>query len=128
MGMSYNWPYFYRAVEEVAENIVLTHPIKTRIIDEAKIKTDKIDSKVLAYMLRAGMLPAAYVRSRGTMENKMLLRGRISLVRIRPQIKNKIHTMVDRNRDSYAGLENLTDIFGKTGRQIFRDTKINSID
>ena len=43
MEASYNWPYYYRAVEEAADNIVLAHPLKTRIIGEAKIKTDKID-------------------------------------------------------------------------------------
>jgi len=128
MEASYNWQHFYRAVEEAVDNIVLAHPLKTRIIGEAKIKTDKIDSKVLAYMLRTDMLPRAYVPSRDTMENKMLLRGRISLVRIRTQIKNKIHAVVDRNKDSYCGLENLSDIFGKTGKHILRDTKIGPTD
>ena len=128
MEASYNWQYFYRAVEEAADNITLAHPLKTRIIGEAKIKTDKIDSKALAYMLKAGMLPRAYVPRRDTMENKMLLRDRISLVRIRTQIKNKIHAIIDRNRDSYCGLENLSDIFGKTGKNILRDTKIGPID
>ena len=52
------------------------------------------------------------------------IRSRISLVRIRTQIKNKIHAIVDRNRDSYCGLENITDIFGKTGKHILRDTEI----
>ena len=128
MEASYNWPYFYRAVEEAAESIVLAHPLKTRIIGEAKIKTDKIDSKALAYMLRADMLPRAYVPKKDTMENKILLRSRMSLVKIRTQIKNKIHAIVDRNIDSYTGLENLTDIFGKTGKRILRDTKINEVD
>ena len=128
MEASYNWPYYYRAVEEAADTIVLAHPLKTRIIGEAKIKTDKIDSSVLAYMLKADMLPAAYVPSRDTMENKMLLRARISLVRIRTQVKNKIHAIVDRNRDSYSGLENMTDIFTKTGIKILQDTKICPTD
>jgi transposase len=128
MEASYNWPYYYRAAEEAADTIVLAHPLKTRIIGEAKIKTDKIDSKVLAYMLKAGMLPAAYVPSRNTMENKLLLRSRISLVRIRTQIKNKIHAIVDRNTDSYSGLENMTDIFTKTGIKILQDTKICPTD
>ena len=128
MEASYNWPYYYRAVEEAADNIVLAHPHKTRIIGEAKIKTDKIDSAVLAYMLKADMLPAAYVPSRATMENKLLLRSRISLVRIRTQIKNKIHTIVDRNTDSYSYLENMSDIFTKTGIKILRDTKISPTD
>jgi len=128
MEASYNWPYYYRAAEEAADTIVLAHPLKTRIIGEAKIKTDKIDSAALAYMLKADMLPAAYVPSRATMENKLLLRSRISLVRIRTQIKNKIHTIVDRNTDSYSYLENMSDIFTKTGIKILRDTKISPTD
>ena len=128
MEASYNWPYYYRAAEEAADTIVLAHPLKTRIIGEAKIKTDKIDSAALAYMLKADMLPAAYVPSRDTMENKLLLRSRISLVRIRTQIKNKIHAIVDRNTDSYLSLENMTDIFTKTGIKILRDTKICPTD
>ena len=128
MEASYNWPYYYRAAEEVAGTIVLAHPLKTRIIGEAKIKTDKIDSAALAYMLKADMLPAAYVPSKDTMENKLLLRSRISLVRIRTQIKNKIHAIVDRNTDSYSCLENMTDIFTKTGIKISRDTKICPTD
>jgi transposase len=128
MEASYNWPYYYRAAEEAADTIVLAHPLKTRIIGEAKIKTDKIDSAALAYMLKADMLPAAYVPSRDTMEDKMLLRARISLVRIRTQIKNKIHAIVDRNQDSYTGLGIVADIFGRTGIKILRDTKICPTD
>lgn len=62
------------------------------------------------------------------MENKLLLRSRISLVRIRTQIKNKIHAIIDRNKDCYNGLENLTDIFGKTGMGILKDTQVPEPD
>ena len=128
MEASYNWPYYYRAVEEAADTIVLAHPLKTRIIGEAKIKTDKIDSAALAYMLKADMLPAAYVPSRDTMEDKMLLRARISLVRIRTAIKNKIHAIVACNQDSYTGLDIVADIFGRIGKKILQDTKISPTD
>ena len=128
MEASYNWQYFYRIAEDLSNDVVLAHPLKTRIIGEAKIKTDKIDSKILAYMLRADMLPPAYVPSKDTMENKVLLRSRISLVRMRTQVKNKIHAIIDRNKDIYTGLENLSDVFGKTGFKILKDTKIPSPD
>lgn len=129
MEASYNWQYYYRIIENLTDNITLAHPLKTRIIGEAKIKTDKIDSRVLAYMLKADMLPACYVPTKNAMENKILLRSRISLVRIRTQIKNRIHTIIDRNRDSYNGLlENLTDTFGKTGIKIMQNTKIDEVD
>jgi len=129
MEASYNWQYYYRIIENLTCNITLAHPLKTRIIGEAKIKTDKIDSRILAYMLKADMLPACYVPTKDAMENKILLRSRISLVRIRTQIKNKIHAIIDRNRDSYHGLlENLADIFGKTGVKILKNTKIDKVD
>jgi transposase len=62
------------------------------------------------------------------MENKILLRSRISLVRIRTQIKNKIHVIIDRNRDFYQALENLTDVFGKAGTKMLKNIKIPSPD
>ena len=58
---SYNWPYCYQAVEEAADNIILAYPLKARIISEAKIKTDKIDSRVLAYKLRTDTLPGLHM-------------------------------------------------------------------
>ena len=42
MEASGNWQYFYRIIENLTDNITLAHPLKTRIIGEAKIKTDKI--------------------------------------------------------------------------------------
>lgn len=44
MEAGYNWQYYYRIIEDIASSITLAHPLKTRIIGESKIKTDKIDS------------------------------------------------------------------------------------
>ena len=106
----------------------MAHPLKTKIIGESRIKTDKIDSEALAYMLKAEMLPGVYIPTRISMENKLLLRSRISLVRLRTSIKNKIHAIIDRNRDSYIGIETKSDIFSKTGMLIIRDTEIPEPD
>jgi transposase len=40
---------------------VVTHPLKTRIIADAKIKTDKHDARTLADLLRGDLLPTSYV-------------------------------------------------------------------
>jgi len=128
MEASYNWQYTYRIAENITDNIVLAHTSKTRIIGEAKIKTDKIDSHILAYMLKADMLPKVYVPTKLSMENKVLLRSRISLVKLRTQIRNRIHAIIDRNKDCYTGLDELTDIFGKTGLSILKNTIIADID
>jgi transposase len=55
-------------LEERGIEMVLSHPSKTRIIAEAKIKTDKIDSKNLAKLLRADFLPQPYIPSKEIIE------------------------------------------------------------
>ncbi len=56
-----NWYYFYELLEEKAPNISLAHPLKTRVIAEARVKTDKIDSTILAHLLRADLLPETHI-------------------------------------------------------------------
>ncbi|MBS1243359.1 MAG: tnp [Nitrospirae bacterium] len=41
-----NWYYFYELLEGKSPEIHLAHPLKTRAIAEARIKTDKIDSTI----------------------------------------------------------------------------------
>jgi transposase len=42
----------------VAE-VVVSNPLKTKAIAEAKIKTDKVDAEVLAHLLRCDFLPGS---------------------------------------------------------------------
>ncbi len=67
---SYNWLYYYRILEAITDNITVANPLKTRIIGEARVKTDKIDSAALAHMLKADMLPGVYVPTRTSMINQ----------------------------------------------------------
>ena len=46
------WPVFTDALEDHAAEVVLAHPLKTRAIASARIKTDRIDSATLAHLLR----------------------------------------------------------------------------
>jgi transposase len=39
-----------------------------------------------------------------------------------------MHAIVDRNIDCYCGLETISDIFGKTGKKILRETVISPVD
>ena len=44
--------------------VKLANPLKTRAIAEAKVKTDKLDSKILAHLLRADLIAECYVPSK----------------------------------------------------------------
>lgn len=104
-----NWQHFYELVEDKALNITLSHPAKTRAIASAKIKTDKIDSEMLAHLLRADLIPAAYIPTRETRDLKEILRYRASLVSVRTSIKNKVHAILSKN----GIICPYSDVFGK---------------
>ncbi len=61
---SYCWGPIYDWLSEVTEEVVLAHPSKVRAIAEARIKTDKIDSEILAHLLRTDLIPRAHAPSK----------------------------------------------------------------
>jgi len=63
---SYCWGPIHAWLSEVAESVVLAHPMKVRAIAEACIKTDTIDSQTLAHLLRAALVPRAYSLCQGS--------------------------------------------------------------
>ena len=54
----------YRPIYEMLDehlDVTLVNPSKNRIIADATVKTDRVDAKRLAHMLRADMLAESYV-------------------------------------------------------------------
>jgi transposase len=125
---TFNWSYFFDEARDHFQHLILSHPKKTRAIAEARIKTDSIDSEVLANLLRADLIPEAYVPSRETREVKNLIRYRISLVKVRTSLKNRVHKIVDRNHIDDEIFKMLTDKFGKRGMKIMRGLEIKGND
>ena len=54
------WQHFYDAAEAAGASVVLSNPLKTRLIAEANLKTDRVDSEALATLLRGNLLPTSY--------------------------------------------------------------------
>lgn len=104
-----NWYYFYELLDDKSLEVYLAHPLKTRAIAEAKIKTDKIDSSILAHLLRADLLPTSYIPPREIRDIREVLRYRASLVSLRTSIKNKVHAILSKNGINIE----FSDIFGK---------------
>ena len=61
--------------------MVISNPLKTKAIASAKIKNDKVDSHMLAQLLRADLIATVHVSSLKTRKLKELLRHRARLVR-----------------------------------------------
>ena len=52
MEAGYSWQPVYERLESKGYEVKLAHPFKTRIIADAKIKTDASDSEALAQLLK----------------------------------------------------------------------------
>jgi hypothetical protein len=90
----YGWGAIYDWLEEVADEVILAHPLKVRAIAEARIKTDKLDSEMLAHLLRADLIPEAYAPSKETRATKRVLRQRMFLVRLQTMVKNRVWALL----------------------------------
>lgn len=91
-----NWMWLYELIEDRHPALVLAHPLKTKAIASARIKTDKIDATTLAHLLRADLVPAAYIPPRAMRDLRELLRYRAALGRLRTQLKNKLAALVSK--------------------------------
>jgi len=115
-----NWTYLYELIEDRHPDLVLAHPLKTKAIASARIKTDKIDATTLAHLLRADLLPAAYIPPRPVRDTREVLRTRASLVRLQTQVKNKVHALLAK-----TGLRTPTkNAFGKKAQRFLAQVPV----
>jgi transposase len=88
------WPVVADALEGLTEELVLAHPLKTRAIASARIKTDRIDSAMLAHLLRTDLVPRSYLAPLPVRELREFLRYRAGLVKVQTSIKNRVHAVL----------------------------------
>jgi len=91
------WIQIHDRLEEHGFDVALSNPAKTRLIAEAKVKTDKVDARTLAMLLRADMLPTCYVPGEELRSRRELLRHRLNLVKTRTGVKNRVHGLLDKH-------------------------------
>jgi transposase len=110
---TYGWEWLAELLEDAGYDIHLAHPLRTRAIAAARVKTDAVDAKTLAQLLRADLLPEAYVAPRDLRDVRELLRHRIALTRIRSALKNRVHAILAK----HGITREHSDLFGKGGRE-----------
>jgi len=77
--------------------VVVSNPRKTRAIAEAKVKTDKVDARILAQLLAVDVLPPTWVADDRTRMLRRLVMRRTHLVKQRTRVKNQVHGILARN-------------------------------
>jgi len=119
-----NWTWLCDILQEEGFDVHLSHPLKTRLICEARVKTDKIDARMLAQLLRANLLPESYIAPLEVRRDRQKLRYRMSLVRIRISLKNRVHGLLDK-----LGIipPSFSDLFGIAGSKWLISLKLPDV-
>lgn len=94
--------------------VVVSNPSKTRAIAEAKVKTDKVDARILAQLLAADFLPPVWLPDERTRSLRRQVIRRDHIVRARTRVKNQVHAILARN---LVPTPPVSDLFGVAGRQ-----------
>ncbi|MCL2868960.1 MAG: IS110 family transposase [Candidatus Bathyarchaeota archaeon] len=118
------WLPLYEAIDNKHIKVVLANPMKTKAIASARVKTDKVDAKILAHLLRADLVAESYVPPKQLRDIRALVRHRLSLTKIRTMVKNKVHALTDK----YGYRCEYSDMFGVSGLKWLKSLEMNKLD
>ena len=109
-------------MESLGVKMKIAHAEQVKAIAKAKIKTDKRDSWMLAHLLRMDLIPEVYRRSAENREDQRVLRHRVSYVRMRTQVKNRIYALLAQQREEVRQMADLEDdLFTARGMKVLQD-------
>jgi transposase len=107
---SYSW--LVDEMERSGHRPKLCNPLEAKRRMALTKKTDKLDARGLAILLRNGTLPEVWIPPSELRDQRELLRLRIFLVRLRTRVKNRIHGTLSRHNVQVPG----ADLFGVAAR------------
>ena len=86
-------------LRELGGEVKMANPIQVKAIAHARIKTDKRDSRTLAYLLRADLIPEIYQREAWNRRAQRVMRMRAFWVEKKTEVMNKIRTLLAQQRE-----------------------------
>ena len=115
-----SWYWLHDLLRGQGYTVVISDPGQTKAIASARIKNDKVDSHMLAQLLRADLLAEVYVSEVGVRALKELLRHRSALVRDAARLKVRIRSLLAKN--NVAGPKG--DLFSRSGRRFLSGVEL----
>jgi transposase len=115
----------YRKLVDEGYDVLVSHPKKTRYIAEARIKSDRVDSKALAELLRLDSLPESYMPPPEVAMLREKVRRRAFLVRERAKLKTKIRSTL-----TYEGVKPPTGhgLFTRKGKEWLEELGLEPVN
>ena len=118
------WIRLHDTLEHNGIDTLLAHPAKTKVIAHAKLKDDKLDSAMLADLLRSGMIYESFVPDRHHRDLRSLVRNRLGHIHDATKHKNSIHAILAKYDHSCPVL----DVFSKKGVEWLCSIRVSDID
>jgi transposase len=111
-------------LKELVDEVVLANPARLKVIFDTVYKDDRIDATKLAELAMVGLIPRSYICSDEAWERRQDLRHRVSLVRSRSRVRNRIHFLIDQYPDAEPARPDLADLFCRQGRAWLESVKL----
>ncbi len=105
---------------ERAGRVVVSNPLRTRAIASAKVKTDRVDARILADLGAAEFLPEVWTPDADTRALRRRVAHRASLVKQRTALRNQVHAILTRNLVEVDA----SDVFGRRGRRLVEQVAV----
>src|SRR5215469_10390564 len=91
---AFGWGWLLELLEGYGFEPHMVHPLQCKAIASARLKNDKAGAATLAQLLRADLLPEAWIAPPEVRQLRAMLRHRAQLVRLRTLLRNRIHAVL----------------------------------
>jgi transposase len=78
-------------ITEAGGKVHLAHPLGVEGFENRRVKTDRVDARLLADLLLMGMLPESWIAPEGVRYQRELVRYRRKLSQLRAGLKAQVH-------------------------------------
>src|SRR6266540_3725413 len=107
---TYGWEWLADLLEDAGYELHLAHPLRT----------NAIDARTLAHLLRTDLLPEAYIAPRELRDLRDLLRHRVALTRIRSALKQRVGAILAKQGIARP----YSNLFGPGGRRFLAELEL----
>jgi len=129
---TYNWYFFVDMAQAYAEKVYLANSYELKAFAKRHKKTDKIDARLIAYVLHKGFLPVVTIADQQTRQTRELLRCRLSMVSDRCRCIFRLKSLLDKlgldSKGNFATYKRLDAIQGYPLPGVYRTIVSNHID
>lgn len=91
-----SWYWLSDLLSGMGVDLRLAHALQLKAISYAKVKTDKVDSAMLAELLRVGLIPEAHQIDRNMRPLREVMRSRLRLVVRRSAARVQLHSLAEK--------------------------------